>query len=143
MPILLAKILLANILPTEFQEKIDRTLGYCTPARLDDTIVVTRGNKQDLEKKIFDVLHKLEKAGYQASKKEYEFFMNQIKWLGREINENGIGLNEGKVEYILKLKLLENMKEKKSFFGAIPYMAKFLPKPSEQTDRLQKLLKIK
>ena len=80
---------LADI-PTIFQEKIDRTLGYCTPAVLDDIIVVTRGNKQDHEKKLFDVLNKLEKAGYRASKKKSEFFMKQTKWLGHEIDENGI-----------------------------------------------------
>ena len=67
---------LADI-PTIFQEKIDRTLEYCTPVWLDDIIVVTRGNKQDHEKKIFDVLNKLEKARYRASKKKSEFFMNE------------------------------------------------------------------
>ena len=59
---------LADI-PTIFQEKIDRTLEYCTPAWLDDIIVVARGNKQDHEKKLFDVLNKLEKTCYRASKK--------------------------------------------------------------------------
>ena len=59
---------LADI-PTIIQEKIDRTLGYCTPAWLDDFIVVTRGNEQDHEKKLFEILNKLEKAGYRASKK--------------------------------------------------------------------------
>ena len=35
---------------TIFQEKIDRTLGYCTRiAWLDDIIIVTRGNKQEQE----------------------------------------------------------------------------------------------
>ena len=131
---------LADI-PTIFQEKIDRTLEYCTPAWLDDIIVVTRGSKQDHEKKLFDVLDKLEKAGYRASKKKSEFFMKETKWLGHEINENGIKPNEEKVEAILKLKAPENTKELKSFLGAIQYMAKFLPKLSEQTDRLRKLLK--
>ena len=37
---------LADI-PTIFQEKIDRTLGYCTPAWLDDIILVTRGKKTE------------------------------------------------------------------------------------------------
>ena len=41
-----------------YQEKTDRTLGYCTPAWLDDIFVLTRGNKQDYEKKLFDVLKK-------------------------------------------------------------------------------------
>ena len=133
---------LADI-PTIFQEKNDRTLKYCTPAWLDDIIVVTRGNKQDNEKKLFDVLNKLEKAGYRASKKKSEFFMNETKWLGHEINENGIKPNEEKVEAIIKLKAPENTKDLKSFLGAIQYMEKFLPKLSEQTDRLRKLLKKK
>ena len=79
-----------------FQEKIDRTLGYCTPAWLDDIILVTRGSKQDHEEKLFDVLNKLEKAGYRASKKKSEFFMEQTKWLGHEVDENGIKRNEKK-----------------------------------------------
>ena len=131
---------LADI-PTNFQEKLDRTLEYCTPAWLDDIIIVTRGSKQDHEKKLFDVLDKLEKAGYRASKKKSEFFMKETEWLGHEINENGIKPNDAKVEAILKLKPPEFTKDLKSFLGAIQYMAKFLPKLSEQTDRLRKLLK--
>ena len=131
---------LADI-PTIFQEKIDRTLEYCTPAWLDDIIVVTRGSKQDHEKKLFDVLNKFEKAGYRASKRKSKFLINQTKWLGHEIDENGIKPNEEKVEAILRLKAPENTKELKSFLGAIQYMAKFLPKFSERTGKLRKLLK--
>ena len=67
--------------------------------------------------------------------------MNRTKWLGHEIDENGIKLNEEKVEAILKLNPSENTKELKAFLRAIQYMAKFLPKLSKQTDRLRKLLK--
>ena len=133
---------LADI-PTIFQEKIDRTLEYCTPAWLDDIIVVTRGNKQDHEKKQFDILIKVEKAGYRASKRKSEFFMNRTKWLGHEIDENGIKPNEEKIEAIQKLNPPKNTKELKSILGAIHNMAKFLPKLSEQTDRLRKFLKKK
>ena len=45
---------LADI-PTIFQEKIDRTLEYPRPAWLDDKIVVTRGDRKEQEKKLFDV----------------------------------------------------------------------------------------
>ena len=125
-------------------QKGDRKLGYCTRiAWLDDIIIVTRGNKQEQEKKLFDVLKKLEKAGYRASKKKAEFFMKETKWLGHEIDENGITPNEEKVEAILKLNPPENTKELNSFLGAIQYMAKCLPKHSERTDRLRKLLKKK
>ena len=131
---------LADI-PTIVQEKIDRTLEYCTPAWLDDIIIVTRGSKQDHEKKLFDVLNKLEKAGYRASERKSQFFMNQAKWLGHEIDENGIKPNGEKVEIILRLKPPENTKELKSFLGAKQYMAKFLPKLSDRTDKLRKLRK--
>ena len=67
--------------------------------------------------------------------------MNETKWLGHGINENGIKSNEQKMEAILKLKAPENTNDLESFAGAIQYMAKFLLKLSERTDRLRKLLK--
>ena len=60
---------------TIFNEKIDRTRGDCTAAWLDQLIIVTRGNKQEHEKELFDVLNQLEKAGSRANKKKPEFFM--------------------------------------------------------------------
>ena len=63
---------LADI-PTIFQEKTDRTLEYCTPAWLDDIIVVTRGSKQDHEKQLFDVLNKLEKLTEPGQELEIDF----------------------------------------------------------------------
>ena len=58
-----------------------------------------------------------------------------------QIDENEIKPNEEKLEAILKLKSPEKTKDIKTFLGAIQYMAKYLPKLSEQTDRLRKLLK--
>ena len=101
---------LADI-PTIFQEKIDRTLEYCTPAWLDDIIVVTRGDQKDQKKKLFDVLKKLEDAGYRASEKKSEFFQNKMKRLGHEIDEEGIKPNKEKVKAILDLKHPENPTE--------------------------------
>ena len=59
-------------IPTMFQEKIDRTLEYSTPAWLDDIIVVTRGDQKEQQNKLFDVSKKLEDAGYRASEKKVE-----------------------------------------------------------------------
>ena len=131
---------LADI-PTIFQEKIDRTLEYSTPAWLDDIIVVTRGDRTEHEKKLFDVLRKLQDAGYRASERKSEFFLNKTKWLGHEIDETGIKLNTEKVKAILDLKPPENQKQLKSFLGAIQYLAKFIPRLSEKTERLRRLLK--
>ena len=50
--------------------------------------------------------------------------MNRTKWLGNEIDENGIKTNEEKVEAILKLNQPENTKELIFLLGAKQYMAK-------------------
>ena len=94
---------LADI-PTIFQEKVDRTLEYSTPAWLDDIIVVTRGDRTEHEKKLFDVLKKLQDAGYRASERKSEFFLNKTNWLGHEIDETGFKPNTEKVKAKLDLK---------------------------------------
>ena len=127
--------------PTIFQEKIDRTLEYSTPAWLDDIIVVTRGDRTEHEKKLFDVLRKLQDAGYRASERKSEFFLNKTKWLGHEIDETGIKPNTEKVKAILDLNPPENQKQLRSFLGAIQFLAKFIPRLSERTERLRRLLK--
>ena len=103
--------------------------------------MVTRGSRKEHEKKLFEILKKLENAGYRASKRNSEFFLNKTKWLGHEIDEMGIKPNKEKVKAILELKHPENQKQLKSFLGAIQYLAKFLPRLSERTERLRKLLK--
>ena len=67
--------------------------------------------------------------------------MKQTKWLGREIDENGIKPNEKNVEAILRLKSWNNTKEVKSFLGATQSLTKVLPKLSEKTNTLRNMLK--
>ena len=104
--------------------------------------MVTRGDRQKHEKNLFDVLNKLEKAGYRENERKSELFIKQTKWLGHEIDEKGIKPNEEKVEAILKLKPLNNTKEFKSFIGAIQNLANFLPKLLEKIDKLRLLKKV-
>ena len=68
-------------IPAVFQEKIDRTQECSIPSWLDDIIVVTRGSREDHEKKLFDVLKKLEDARYRASEQKPEFVSKKTKWL--------------------------------------------------------------
>ena len=103
--------------------------------------MVTRGSRKEHEKKLIEILKKLENAGYRASERKSEFFLNKTKWLGHENDEMGIKPNKEKVKAILELKPPENQKQLKLFLGAIQYLAKFLPRLSERTERLRKLLK--
>ena len=66
------------------------------PPWLDDIIFVSKGDQVEHEKKILDVLKKLEEAGNQESERKSEFFLNKTKWQGHEVNETGIKPNEEK-----------------------------------------------
>ena len=116
-------------------------MEYSKPAWLDDIKVVTQGARKEHEKKLFDVLKKLEDAGYRASETESEIFLNETKWFGHEIDQTGVKPNKEKVKEILDLKHPENQKQLKSFVGAIEYLAKFLPRQSEKTVKLRRFLK--
>ena len=67
---------LADI-PKIFQEKIGRTLEYSTPAWLDDIIVVTRRDRTEHEKKLFDVLKKLPDCRVPSKRKEIGILSKQ------------------------------------------------------------------
>ena len=118
-------------------------MEYCTPAWLDGITVVTRGDRKEHEKKLFDVLEELEKAAHRTSEKKSKYFKNKIKWLGYEIDEYGLKPNKEKVKAIVDLKQPENHKQLKSFLDAKQYMANFILGLSERSDKLRKLLKKK
>ena len=66
---------------------------------------------------------KLEDAGNWASEKKSEFFLNKTKWLGHEIDENGIKPSKEKVKAIINLKHPENQKQLE-YLGAIQFVCK-------------------
>ena len=131
---------LADI-PTIFQEKIDQTLESKHPAWLDDIIIITKGPKEKHEKELFEVLTRLENAGYRLSENKSEFFKSEVEWIGHKIDQNGIRPLQDKLMAIKNLKQPNNEKELKSFLGAIQYLSKYTDNLSAQTDSLRQLLK--
>ena len=57
------------------------------------------------------MLSNFEKDRYRANKRKSEVFLKQTKQLGHEIDENGIKLNEERMEAILKLKPLKSAED--------------------------------
>ena len=128
-------------LPTIFQEKMDRTLKFKTPAWIDDIIIVTRGEKSEHIKRVEETLTELQDAGYRAGKEKTEFCLKETVWLGHHISKSGIKPNEEKTLPITNLEHPRNPKELKSFLGAVQYFAKFIKDLSKLTDRMRQLLK--
>ena len=128
-------------LPSIFQEKIDRTLKYMTPAWLDDIIIVTRGNMTEHLEHVEEILKLLQDGGYRAGKNKTEFCLQETVWLGHHISRDGIKPNEEKTLPITKLNHPKNPKELKSFLGAVQYFSKFIKDLSKLTDRMRQLLR--
>ena len=91
-------------LPTVYQEHIDKVLEYKTPAWLDDIICVTKETVDEHEKELREVLEKLQTAGYRASTTKTELFVNEITWLGYQINQWGVKPIVDKTDAIKRLK---------------------------------------
>ena len=127
-------------IPTIFQEKIDQTLGNKHPAWLDYIIIVTKGPKEQHKKELFEVLTRLENAGYRLSENKSKFFKSEVESIGHKIDQNGIRPLQDKLMAIKNLKQPNNEKELKSFLGAIQYLSKYIDNLFAQTDSLRQLL---
>ena len=80
-------------------------LKFTTPVWLDDIICVTNGTTEDHERKLREILPKLEDAGYRTGEKEIEFFKRRLSWLGYHINYNYVKTMTDKTEAITKLQV--------------------------------------
>ena len=127
-------------MPTIFQENIDKTLEYQTPAWQDEIIIATRSTAEEHMDQVSNVLAKMERAGYNARKEKSKFLRDEVNWLGFRIKNVITPLRE-KTEAIRKLKPPKNIKEVRSFLGSAQYLIKHIPKLSEKTARIRELLK--
>ena len=73
--------------------------------------MVTRGDREKQEMKLFNVFKKLEDSRYRVSEKVLEFVPNKAKWLGHETGENGYKPAKEKVKIIPDLKHPQNRKK--------------------------------
>ena len=133
---------LADI-PTIFQETIDQTLENKHLAWLDDTLVVTKGTKEQHKRELIDIITKLENASLRLSENKTEFLKSEIEWVGHKNDQNGIRPLQDKLKAIQELREPKNEKELNSFVGAIQYLSKNIENLSAQTDLLSPLLKKK
>ena len=71
-------------MPAEFQKTMDRTLNHAenTFCFLDDILIVSKGNEQEQEKLIMNVLEKLDKENLALKLSKCEFFLTGGKLVG-------------------------------------------------------------
>ena len=130
-------------MPAEFQKAMVRTLTHAknTFCFLDVILIVSKGEKHEHEKLVFDVLKKLDNENLALKLGKCEFFQIELNWLGHKLTPEGITPKVTKTEAILKLQHLKSLKQLGSFLGSINHFSKFIPNATSLNDQLRPLLR--
>ena len=130
-------------MPAEFQKAMDRTLNHAqnTFCFLDDILIVPKGEENEHEKLVRNVLLKLNEENLALKYSKCEFFQSSVNWLGQKLSSEGFVPKITKTEAIANLQPSKSLKPVRSFIGSINQLSKFIPNAASLTDKLRPLLK--
>ena len=94
---------------------------------LDDILIVTKGDIRDHNDLVERVMQRLDAKGWAPKLSQCEFSVNQLTWLGYEINENGYSPKFSKIEAIQSPKPPRTLKQLRSFMGTLNHLQRFIP----------------
>ena len=105
---------------------------------VDDTLI-TGKTKEEHDRRLTQVLTRLEKAGLTLGLEKCEFNQPSVK-LGQTVDHNGIRPDPDKVKAIQEMPPTRNVSELRRFLGMINQQSKFSPSLAENTKPLRDLL---
>ena len=94
---------------------------------LDDILIVTKGDIQEHNELVERVMQRLDAEGWALKLSKCEFSVNQITWLGYDINENGYSPKFSKIEAIQSYKTTANSKTTSVIHGNVKSFTKVYP----------------
>ena len=130
-----------NASSDEWCAKSDAMIEGCPWARkiVDDTIIWTE-DRQQLERRIRQVLENCRRLNITISKKKFEIG-EEIEFAGHIISRNGISRDKSKNDAISKFQTPKNIKELRSFLGLTQQLGAFIPDLAHLTAKIRPLLK--
>ena len=84
-------------------------------------------------------MHKFMENGLVLNPEKYFVKVPQINFFGITYNKEGVSPDESHIQDIKALPTPSTKQELQSFLGMIQYLARFIPKLSDQTDALRNL----
>ena len=116
-------------MPTEFQKLMDLTLASINSVfvYIDDILIVTKGTKQQHMNKVREVLKILDNAKLQLKAEKCVVAQESIEWLGYKLTRTGISPVNAKSQGISERLRPTNLKQLRSFLGAVNQFNKFIP----------------
>ena len=130
-------------MPKEFQKAMDNTLQglsgvFCF---LDDILVVSKGSVEDHNILVDKVISRLDDEGFALKLSKCDFSLNQLSWLGYDIDSEGYRPKRSKIEAVLALEPPRTLKQLRSFMGILNHLQRFLPNIQVHSDQLRPSLK--
>ena len=132
-----------TVMPTEFQRIMEDILINISNVFIfiDDILIVTKGTKEEHEEKVREVFRKLDSRKLQLKEEKCNIAKNEIDWLGFRISEKGIKPLNEKIQGISEKIKPKNLKELRSYLGAVNQLTKFIPGLAKITEPFRDLLK--
>ena len=118
-----------SVMPTEFQKVMDILLAKFREVFvfIDDILIVTKLSKQNHLDKVREILKTLDEAKLQLKAGKCKIAKQEIEWLGFKMTSQGISPVNSKVQGIREKLWSTNLKELRSFLGAVNQFNKFIP----------------
>ena len=107
---------------------------------LCDIIIVTQDFDDHLQYSNL-VLVKIKKANLTIGLNKCEFGCSEIKYLGFEVNEKGIQIDDDKIQPILEFPIPKNINQFQRLIGIASWYRRFIPHFAEIIEPLNRLLK--
>ena len=116
-------------MPTEFQRIMDLTLAGIsnTLAFIDDILIVTHGTEEEHIQKVEEVLKRLDEANVNLKLEKCNFAATEIEWVGYKLSQEGVAPINSKVQGISDRLKPTNLKQLRSYLGAVNQLNKFTP----------------
>ena len=127
--------------PEHFQKRMSTILsGLDGVLCLMDDILVFAKDEVEHDRRLKEVLQRIQTAGVTLNPEKCEFRKRQLKFLGHIIDENGISPDPDKISAIVEMKPPTNVSELRRFMGMINQLGKFSHNLAELTQPLRQLL---
>ena len=125
-----------------FQRKMDQILEECPGTMgIADDVAVFGKNEADHDANLHNLFAIAKKHGLTFNSKKCSIKQQAIRFYGVTYDRDGAHPDQDKVADIKGMAKPSNQKELQEFLGIITYMSPFMPKLSDATEPLRRLLK--
>nr|XP_037270387.1 uncharacterized protein K02A2.6-like [Rhipicephalus microplus] len=128
--------------PAVFQAVMDQILhGLSGTACYLDDVVITGADRKQCHDRLEQVLIRLREHGIRVNTEKCKLFQKRIRYLGHEVDQNGLHPTADKVAAIKQAPKPDNVTQLKAFLGLVNYYSKFLPNLATVLEPLHNLLR--